>query len=302
MKTILKYLRLLDFARKVLLVYLIIRDFVLVLIFPAGLFVRSNGAKIFVNFKDRNFHWYFGKNLFLKQEHAAFVKLLESKEPNVIVDIGAHWGIFAAMLDADVRFANKIKRVICIEPDPKNIPYLKKTVSKIKNFPVSIVEVAIGDCDAEIPAYRGGGSCMQTYTNNQSMIDIMVPVRKIETVLSDLSIAQEEVTHIKIDVDGYEPAFFIGNKSFLNKSNPLILSEYWAKGLMENKKYLLSDYWNELINSYFVVRCNYPEGDYKLLSNNDFDNINHITATSVANLLLIPKSEKNDQIMGDLNL
>jgi FkbM family methyltransferase len=293
-KKILNYLKLINIARKIRAIYFLIRDYFLVLLFPSGRFVRSNGAEIFVNFKDSNFHWYYEKNLFLSQEHEAFVKLLESKEPCVIVDIGAHWGIFAAMLDADYRFSNKIKRVICIEPDPKNIPQLKKTVSKIKNFPVSIIEAAIGDCDSEIPAYRSGGSCLQTYSSIESKSDLMVPVRTLNKILSDLSIDFGDVTHIKIDIDGYEPAFFIGNSSFFQFSSPLILTEYWSKGLRSNNQYSINEYWEFLIKNYFVVFCNYPSGDYKLLEKSDFNKINTVTSTSVANLLLIPKSENFD--------
>ena len=294
MKIILKRLRLINIARRILSFTFSVRDYFLVFIFPSGRFVRCNDAEIFVNFKDQNFRWYFGNSLFLKQEYEAFKKLLEIKDPCVVVDIGAHWGIFAAMLDADDRFAKKIKRVICIEPDPKNIPYLKKTVSKIKNFPISIIEAAIGDCDSEIPAYRSGGSCLQTYTSTQSESDITVPVRTLKTILSDLSIVHEEVSHIKIDIDGYEPTFFIGNASFLQLACPLILTEYWAKGLLNNKQYSLSEYWEALINEYFIFHCNYPAGDYTLLFESDFKKINGVTSTSVANLLLIPKSENFD--------
>jgi FkbM family methyltransferase len=302
MKNILKHLRLIGAARKMQLIYFLVRDYFLVLIFPSGHFIRSNGAEIFVNFKDRNFRWYFGNNLFLKQEHAAFVKLLESKDPCVVVDIGAHWGIFAAMLDADDRFAKKIKCIVCIEPDPNNIPYLKKTISKIKNFPVSIIEVAIGDCDSEIPAYRSGGACLQTYTCTHNESDITVPVRTMRTILSGLSIDPEEVTHIKIDIDGYEPAFFIGNTSFLQTASPLILTEYWAEGLIKNKQYPLLSYWKVLVNNYFIVLCNYPVGDYRLLCESDFENLNYITTKSVANLLLIPKSGNFEITMRALNL
>jgi FkbM family methyltransferase len=200
------------------------------------------------------------------------------------------------MLDADDRFAKKIKRVICIEPDPKNIPQLKKTVSKIKNFPVSIIESAIGDCDSDIPAYRSGGACLQTYTSTQSESDITVPVRTLKTILSSLSIDSEEVSHIKIDIDGYEPAFFIGNAQFLQSSNPLILTEYWSTGLMANKQYPITEYWKVLVKNYFIFLCNYPGGDYTLLEESDFEKINDLTSKSVANLLLIPKSENVDLI------
>jgi FkbM family methyltransferase len=294
MKALLNRFGLLGAARSVRSLAHSVQSRALATVYPDGRFVRCNGAEVYVSFRDPNFRWYFGENKFLEQEHEAFTRLLASRVPGVIIDIGAHWGVFPALLDADQRFAGKIQHVVCIEPDPKNIPQLRKTVSRIKNFPVSIVEAAIGDRDSEIAAFRGGGSCLQTYTAGEEQADVVVSVRTLGTILSGLSIEATEVSHIKIDVDGYEPAFFIGNDSLLQRANPLILTEYWAKGLTSNKSYAIADYWRFLFERYLVVLCNYPAGDYTLLKDSDFERLNEVTLAAVANLLLIPKSERFD--------
>lgn len=288
---LLKGLRLIDIARQIRSLWHAIEHKILLLMFPTGCFIRQNGAKLFVDFKDPNFSWYFRDNLFLKQEHEAFVRLLELQSPSTIVDIGAHWGIFPAMLDADPRFASKIKRVICIEPDVRNIATLKKTISKIKNFPVIIVNAAIGDCDSKISAYRDGGACMHTYPASvDSVSDGIVVVKTLATILLDNDITHKEVTHIKIDIDGYEPAFFLGNAALLEEMQPLVLSEYWAKGLLLNINYPVENYWSFLNDKYFIYRCNYPVGDYSLIGNDDFEELNSSTRSSVVNLLLLPKN------------
>lgn len=195
------------------------------------------------------------------------------------------------MLDADPKFAGNIKQVVCIEPDPKNIPNLRKTVSRIKNFPVTIVEAAIGDRDTRIQAYRDGGCCLHTYaSDDKSTSENTVVVLTLESILSNLDIGHNEVTHIKVDIDGYEPNFFLGNNQLLRKAKPLVLSEYWAKGLLRNKDYSIHDYWSFLTDEYFIYSCNFPDGKYTLLDFNDFKELNALTMSSVLNLLLLPKS------------
>lgn len=287
---LLKGLGLIALARQMRSALQALENKVLATVYPDGRFIHQNNAEIFVDFKDPNFRWYLHDNLFLRQEHEAFQKLLELKSPGVIIDIGAHWGIFPAMLDADPRFSGCIKRVICIEPDPKNIPKLQKTVSRVKNFPVTIVEAAIGDRDAHIPVYRDGGCCLHTYaSDDNSTSENIVVVLTLESILSNLDIGHNEITHIKIDIDGYEPAFFLGNKKILKEVSPLVLSEYWTKGLLRNKEYSIHDYWSFLSDEYCVYRCNYPEGDYTHLAFDDFKKLNENTISGIANLLLLPK-------------
>lgn len=142
---------------------------------------------------------------------------------------------------------------------------------------------------------------MQTYTSTSSESDITVPVRTLKTILTSLSLDCKEVSHIKIDIDGYEPAFFVGNASFFELASPLILTEFWSKGLTANKKYPLTEYWEFLVKNYFIILCNYPSGDYILLGETDFKMLSDLTNTSVANLLLIPKTVNFDlNILGAL--
>lgn len=287
---LLKGLGLIVLARQMRAALQALENKLLASLFPKGRFLRQNNAEIFVDFNDPNFRWYLRDNLFLKQEHEAFLKLLELKSPGVIIDIGAHWGIFPAMLDADPRFAGSIKRVICIEPDPQNIRQLRMTASRIKNFPVTIVEAAIGDRDARIPVYRDGGCCLHTYASDEnSTSDNTVVVSTLGSILSNLGLGQGEITHIKVDIDGFEPAFFLGNKELLREAQPLLLTEYWAKGLLRNKDYPINEYWSFLCDEYFIYQCNYPAGDYTLLHFDDFTALNVRTTSAVANLLLLPK-------------
>ena len=264
------------------------------LIFPNGKYLQGpNRCTVYVDFKNPNFRWYFDKNLFIEQEHAAFTQLFALKNPSVVVDIGAHWGVLPAMLEADYHKFPSIKHVICIEPDPENIPILKKTVSKIKNFKVTIIESAIGEIDGEVIAHREGGACLQTYNNHSYDSSIKVAINKIETIFSQLDVDQSEVSHIKIDIDGYEPSFFFGSQNWLKNVNPFILSEYWAGGLEKHPNHSTLDYFQFLLNQFYVIKCNYPEATYSILNIGDLEDLNFQTQQAVVNLLLIPKTTMN---------
>ena len=260
-------------------------------VFPKGKFIRKNNCKIYVDFNDNNSIWYYNHNKFLIQEHEAFKTLTKQKQPNVVLDIGAHWGIFPAMLDHDRDIGTKIKKVICIEPDPKNQFVLKKTTSIIKNFGIEICNCAIGSYDGEIISNKSNGTCLQTYdTDIEDKSSKLVKVKTIQTLLDDLEIRPELVTHIKVDIDGYESTFFFGNKDFLLKYKPYIITEYWFGGLSRNKDYDPYHYWNFLNENYEIYICNFPYGNYIKITHKDFEKINALTKNKVCNLLLHPKN------------
>ncbi len=263
--------------------------FLLKNIFPEGKFIKKNNCKIYVDFNDSNSFWYYRSNKFLIQEHEAFKVLIQQKKPSVILDIGAHWGIFPAMLDNDKNISSKIKKVICVEPDTNNHFCLKKTASKIRNFEIKICDCAIGSFNGEILSTTRNGSCLQTYDAKiNDKLSRLVKVNTVENLLNELKIKPEKVTHIKIDIDGFESTFFLGNKDYLLKYKPYIITEYWYEGLSRNKDYNIKDYWKFLNDNYTIYLCNFPKGNYIKLNNNYFEKINSLTKNKICNLLLYP--------------
>jgi len=264
------------------------RKAVLQQVYPAGKFVSCNRARVYVDFGDPNFAWYFGTNRFLSQEHQGFSSLLKLRRPNVVLDIGAHWGVFPAMLEADADLPSDVKRVVCIEPDKKNIPTLRKTVSIIRKFKVDIVECAVSDREGFINARRGGGSCLQTYGGDDSNCNERVRAAPLQKILEELAISDGEVTHIKLDIDGYEPAFFYGAREFLLRNKPYLLIEFWAKGLRESG-YDIKEYWKFLTSIYDIYELEYPGGTCKRMESDRLGYLENKTIDAVVNLLLHPR-------------
>lgn len=283
---ILRAIGLLYFLKFIRSLFIRVRSRTLRIIFPSGKYIICNKGTIYVNFDDPNYIWYYGKNSFLFQEHLAFTSLFEIRKPNVILDIGAHWGIFPAQLASETNdFA--IKRVICIEPDPRNLPALEKTIKLITAFHVDIVPVAISDKSGIIDLYSGSGACAQTYRSDNAIKIGEVRSAPLHEILHDLHVKGEDVTHIKLDIDGFEPAFFCGSLDFLQCYKPLLLIEFWAEG-MKAAGFNLADYWAMLHSMYTISEIVYPDNIYLPITPDHLNYLEGKTSHGIVNLLLVP--------------
>lgn len=257
------------------------------LIFPRGRFVQCNDATIFVSYGSQVHRWYSRKNLFLEQEHRVFVQMLRERPPRVVVDIGAHWGILAASLalDLDSEISNSL-RLICVEPDPQNIPNLSKTISLVSGFPVTIVPCAIGADKGMTEAYRGNSDCLQTFKSSDRRLEsVIVEEISLSTLLDRQGVTPNQLTHLKLDVDGYEPEVLQSSENLLREVQPLVLLEFWAKGLFE-RGIDLDKYFAFLLSLGKVTKIDYPSGIEIELNQVDLVNLTNETMDSVRNLVV----------------
>ena len=269
--------------------YVQMRTLLLRALYHNGKYVRFNGGLVFIDFYDRNYIWYYKYNEFFRQETEAFRTLLEKRKPKVILDIGAHWGIFPSQLEIDESpLTSTIEKVICIEPDSSNLIKLKKTVEMIKRFKVDIVPFAISDKEDSIPMYKGTASCLHAYKGGASEYACTVNAAPLHIILRNMGVQLGDVTHIKLDIDGYEPAFFYGSTEFLKEHKPLLLAEFWARGLID-AGFDVKEYWEYLHSMYDVTEIVYPTNEYRTLSVGDLGYIREKTLNEITNLLLIPK-------------
>lgn len=289
LKNILTKFRLLGFLKQGRNVYIQLRTKILRWIYPHGKYVVCNGGPVFVDFNNENYLWYYGYNKFLQQEHDAFKFLFSKRTPKIVVDVGAHWGIFPSQLASDKSpVISEIERLICIEPDPDNLPNLKKTLAKINRFEIDVVPFAVSDKDGFISIFKGGGSCAQTYKSEHSSFVCHVKTAPLQSILCNLLVKLEDVTHIKVDIDGYEPAFFYGATDFLLKYKPFLLIEFWAKGI-KAAGFDLPQYWNYLHSMYYIKEVVYPNNYYLDLSKDHLSYLETKTLAGIVNLLLLPK-------------
>ena len=152
----------------------------------------------------------FGRNL------ADVVNALGVKEPHVI-DVGANIGDTAILL---ARFAPGA-RVLCIEGDPRFMPYLKLNTAQISG--VTIAEAILSDRSARIQGkfITDKGTAHVVMSGDGASLEVQS--------LDDLLKGYPEFSSpdvIKIDTDGFEPAILRGTKNVLVSSKPVVFYEW----------------------------------------------------------------------------
>lgn len=133
------------------------------------------------------------------QTHSAYLFLAELKEPPVVIDVGAHHGVYAVLLGKLVQ--GKKGRVIAVEPNPSAFKILQENVrlNKLEDT-VTCERVAI---------MKRAGTLRITDNDDQSRIadsasssGFKVEAMPLSTLLKKYSVARANV--MIIDVEGAE--------------------------------------------------------------------------------------------------
>ena len=255
--------------------------------YPAGAFMICNGAQVFCDFSSPNYSWYEGDSEYLDFELKMFVSLFALRMPNVILDVGAHWGFYSAWLK-NSSFSGEISKIVSIEADPSNYGILSRTLGKVDNITVVQVNTAISDKDGYIDLYSGNGTCKQTYYSPGADSVCQVQAISLDNLMRKLLKNEDVVTHVKLDIDGYEPAFFLGGNDTLKRFRPIIMTEFWAKGLKESG-FDLKNYWDMLQANYYVSEACFPNLQLKKMRHKDLPYLIGKTMNGITNLVLVPK-------------
>lgn len=204
------------------------------------------------NFKNVLFGWitynieYFDNKCDSKQYFPEFLcNLLSDNE--VFVDLGAYTG--DTMLDFIEITNNKFKKIFAFEPDKSNIKVLKD--SMIDNR-ICLYEKAVSDREEVLYFSNENGNHIDEGAHITCQKENTV---KIEAVALD-HVINEEISFLKMDIEGSELAALKGSKELIKKYRPkLAISIYHKKediieipqyieSLNLNYKMYVRHYWN----------------------------------------------------------
>lgn len=143
------------------------------------------------------------------------------RQGDIVVDCGAHVGVFTA--NALKRGA---KRVISIEPDPRNIECLRRNFkAEIEAGRVTVIPAGAWSEEKTIQlnigmANSGTGSMIH---KEEGAVSIEVPVRPIDKIVAELGV--ERVDFIKMDIEGAEREALKGAAEILKKYKPRLMMD-----------------------------------------------------------------------------
>jgi FkbM family methyltransferase len=142
-------------------------------------------------------------------------------QADIFVNVGANFGYYICMA------RNMGVRSIAIEPIPINQKILKQNI--IENHwdqNVILHPIACGNSDENITIYGEGtgASIIQGWAQNPSALKHVVPIKKLDNILSIEKVTSKSV--ILIDVEGFEFEVLHGAQNILgSKDKPVIMLE-----------------------------------------------------------------------------
>ncbi len=161
--------------------------------------------------------WYSGSE---RCHQRTFKKLL--KKGDVILDIGANWGIHSLYFS---RLVGSEGKVIAIEPYPLAFAELKWHLAKNRCLNTHILQFAMSDSDGQgwfLPAANAAeGRLAFPSIDELPLTAIPITTRTVDSIVDSLGL--KKLVLFKVDVEGHEVRVLTGAEKATNRFRPYIV-------------------------------------------------------------------------------
>ena len=159
-----------------------------------------------------------GERIALEKFEPYLTKLIleNIKRGEVFVDVGANIGYYTVLA------ADKGALVWAYEPEDDNFLILTRNIEESCLSGIKVYKKAVGDKTKKVKLLLS--------KTNFGDHRISSKGKEIDMVSLDDAIGKK-VDVIKIDVQGWEPGVIEGAKKIIQKYKPMIVMEYWPKGI-----------------------------------------------------------------------
>jgi FkbM family methyltransferase len=155
------------------------------------------------------------------------IKRFTPKEGDIVIDIGAHIGLYTIISSKRVGANGK---VVAIEADPSNFEMLNSNIKLNQLTNVIPLNYAVHSKETKVKLYLPSGesgftkynTIMPNWINAQEKF-VEVNANTLDYLLQFNEIRQEEVNWIKIDVEGAEFEVLKGATNVLSKSKDIAI-------------------------------------------------------------------------------
>lgn len=209
------------------------------------------------------------------QWHSLVEKIRILDRPPVILEIGAHHGVYAAVLGKLIKA--KGGQFIAVEASPSNTIELKKniTLNDLENV-VKVEQIFLSDSTRDGYVYFKEAGVQSTLTDEYDLCSIKVPCESITSFISRLNINHIDI--LLVDIEGAEaelmPSFPWGTVSVKNIYCELHPGEWSLFGghekfdkMLTEQKFICLDMY---LTQYKDVRNQYYIGPTVLLKREQF--------------------------------
>lgn len=143
-----------------------------------------------------------------------------SKTDDVMIDVGAHIGIYSIPIAIQVGESGK---VLAFEPNPKNAMILRKNIelNKLKN--IIMFEKAVSNKNQTSNLALSDDPMLSMIVDNAEEKNVEIECVTLDSIYEKLKL--EKIDWLKIDAEGSEIKVIEGAKSLLEKFHPKIIIE-----------------------------------------------------------------------------
>jgi FkbM family methyltransferase len=177
------------------------------------------GGKIFLNLHESPMMLQRALGVYEPQKVGAVQRLMP--RGGTFIDIGGNKGDFALLA---AKIAGAGSRVICVEPEPTNASWIRKSVA-LNNYNIEVHEMALSDGKGDAVLHLGKMSGFHTILdgvpNHEQVGAVTVKLQTLDALLSERGI--DRVDLIKIDVEGAEMKVLRGATQTLSRNQNLTL-------------------------------------------------------------------------------
>ncbi len=145
----------------------------------------------------------------------------------VVIDIGAHVGIFTVPLSARV---GESGRVVAVEADPINARYLRRNIARSQCDNVIVLEVAATDRTGTVQLSRS----IEDNTGDSRSYDVPGAGQVIAVpglALDDVIVGPVDL--VKLDIQGTDHVAMRGMSRIIEQYHPTFVTEFWPDAIRE---------------------------------------------------------------------
>ena len=137
----------------------------------------------------------------------------------VFVDVGGNKGDFSLIA---AKATGDKARIVCVEPEPTNVEWIRKSVARNKYASIEVVPAALAESEGEATLHLGAKSGWHTLVDDPNQVqtgDMTVQTRTLDALLAERGIDHVDV--IKIDVEGAEDRVLAGGHKTFGGETPM---------------------------------------------------------------------------------
>jgi FkbM family methyltransferase len=189
-----------------------------------------------------------------KYESEIFELFDESiKNTDVILDIGAHQGIYATYFASRARDG----KVYSFEPHPTNYKYLISNTTRLDN--VVAINKAVGNDDGKVTLKTWSYDNPDRFTGRHSFLSELggnIPI-EVDTIKLDTFVKENNISVdiIKMDVEGWEWEVVKGADTLIRTQKPKMIIEIHTALCQSN----LENYFNSCNMPYRMIKSGIPD-------------------------------------------